>query len=58
MVTKSSTLAQILACMDENRIKVALEANFQQRMVIEANTVETNKTYNIGDNPIFIWPEA
>lgn len=51
-VIESSTLARISAYTVENRIKVALEADFQQRMVVKANIIENNKIGEIGESPI------
>lgn len=42
-MTDSSTLARISAYMDENIIKVTLEAESQQRMAFEANKNEILK---------------
>lgn len=38
--------------MDESKLKVTLETDSQQRMVVEATTVGINKTYEIGENLI------
>lgn len=43
-MTKTSTHAQNLANMAENRIKVALKADSQQKLVFGATTIETCKT--------------
>lgn len=50
-MTESNALAQILTYMDENRIKAVLEANFQQRMVVEANKIEDDIKIEVGQNP-------
>ena len=40
MMIESNVLARISAYVARNRIKVALEADFQQRMVVEASQIE------------------
>lgn len=43
LMTESSALAWIAVYIVKNRIKVALEVDFQQKMVVKANPIETNK---------------
>lgn len=52
MMIESSTLARVSAYMDESWIKETLEADFQQRMDFEANTIENNKTCEMCEHPI------
>lgn len=51
-MTKTNTHAQNLANMAENRIKVALEADSQQKLVSGATTIETCKTYVIVEDTL------
>ena len=51
IMTELNALAQILAYVAKNRIKSALEADFQQRMAIKANQIKNNIKIEVGQNP-------
>lgn len=52
MVIELRSLAWILAYMDENRIKATLEANSQQKVVVEATTIETCETDKVVEDTV------
>lgn len=48
MMTESNALTRISAYVAENRIKATLEADFQQKMTVEANQIEDNIKIKVG----------
>lgn len=52
MMTELNALARISDYVAKNIIKSALEANFQKRMVVEANQNENIIEIEVGHNPI------